>query len=120
MNRRPPNLTLTVTLCPYTTRFRSGGATFGIRPFGVEAQRILRLEKGHVIVGQDTDGLTHPHEAGMEWAISRAKPFFLGGRAIAMLCERGLERRLVGFILVDPAGPKIGRASCRERVCQYV
>src|SRR3546814_1059342 len=22
-----------------------------------------------------------------------------------MLCERGLERRLVGFILVDPAGP---------------
>src|SRR3546814_15330161 len=46
-----------------------------------------------------------PHEAGMEWATSRAKPFFLGGRAIAMLCERGLERRLVGFILVDPAGP---------------
>src|SRR3546814_8507282 len=35
----------------------AAGATFGIRPFGVEAQRILRLEKGHVIVGQDTDGL---------------------------------------------------------------
>src|SRR5690606_36047453 len=31
-----------------------------IRPFGVETQRLLRLEKGHVIIGQDTDGMTHP------------------------------------------------------------
>ena len=30
--------------------------------FGVEAQRLLRLEKGHIIVSQDTDGLTHPSE----------------------------------------------------------
>ena len=36
------------------------GKPFGIRPFGVEAQRVLRLEKGHIIVGQDTDGLTNP------------------------------------------------------------
>ena len=42
----------------------AAGAPFGIRPFGVEAQRVLRLEKGHIIVGQDTDGLTHPYEAG--------------------------------------------------------
>jgi sarcosine oxidase subunit alpha len=28
----------------------------GHRPFGVEAQRMLRLEKGHLIVAQDTDG----------------------------------------------------------------
>ena len=44
------------------------GERFGIRAFGVEAQRILRLEKGHVIVGQDTDGLTHPLEIGAERA----------------------------------------------------
>ncbi len=36
------------------------GKTHGIRPFGVEAQRVLRLEKGHIIIGQDTDGLTNP------------------------------------------------------------
>ena len=36
----------------------AAGADLGRRPFGVEAQRILRLEKGHLIVGQDTDGLT--------------------------------------------------------------
>jgi sarcosine oxidase subunit alpha len=28
----------------------------GLRCFGVEAQRVLRLEKGHLIIGQDTDG----------------------------------------------------------------
>src|SRR3546814_4029403 len=33
------------------------GQPEGIRPFGVEAQRVLRLEKGHIIIGQDTDGL---------------------------------------------------------------
>jgi sarcosine oxidase subunit alpha len=41
-----------------------GGESVGIAPFGVEAQRVLRLEKGHIIVGQDTDGLTNPVEAG--------------------------------------------------------
>jgi sarcosine oxidase subunit alpha len=40
-------------------RLMEAGKPFGIVPFGVEAQRILRLEKGHIIVGQDTDGLTN-------------------------------------------------------------
>ena len=71
----------------------------GARPFGVEAQRVLRLEKGHVIVGQDTDGLTFPHEAGLEWAIAKGKPFFIGQRAIQAQAGRPLTRRLVGFTL---------------------
>ena len=41
------------------------GRPFGICPFGVEAQRLLRLEKRHVIVGVDIDALTSPYEAGM-------------------------------------------------------
>ena len=49
------------------------GQPFGIKPFGVEAQRVLRLEKGHIIIGQDTDGLTHPYEADMAWAISKTQ-----------------------------------------------
>ena len=79
------------------------GKPFGIRPFGVEAQRVLRLEKGHLIVGQDTDGLTFPQEAGMEWAIAGKKPFFVGQRAIAVQAARPLTRRLVGFTLPPDA-----------------
>jgi len=83
---------------------RAAGAEFGMKPFGVEAQRILRLEKGHIIISQDTDGLTHPHEAGMAWAISRRKPFFFGRRAIEAQMKRGLTRKLVGFTLTEPDG----------------
>jgi sarcosine oxidase subunit alpha len=70
-----------------------------IRPFGVEAQRVLRLEKGHVIVGQDTDGLTTPREAHMDWAVKEDKPFFIGQRSLAIINSRELKRRLVGFVL---------------------
>ena len=58
------------------------GSRVGIRPFGVEAQRLLRLEKGHIIIGQDTDGLTTPLEAALEWALKMDKPFFVGQRSL--------------------------------------
>ncbi|HEY2111279.1 MAG TPA: glycine cleavage T C-terminal barrel domain-containing protein, partial [Dongiaceae bacterium] len=83
----------------------AAGGTAGIRPFGVEAQRVLRLEKGHIIIGQDTDGLTHPFEADMAWAIAKNKAYFMGGRSIAIQTARPLTRKLVGFTLDDPAAP---------------
>ncbi len=81
------------------------GRDDAIRPFGVEAQRMLRLEKGHIIISQDTDGLTIPHEADMAWAIGRKKPYFVGGRSIDIQVARGIERKLVGFEIADPAVP---------------
>jgi sarcosine oxidase subunit alpha len=86
-------------------RLMEAGKPFGIVPFGVEAQRILRLEKGHIIVGQDTDGLTHPAEANMEWALAKKKPFYVGKRAVDMQMTKGVTRRLVGFALVDRNAP---------------
>ncbi len=82
-------------------RLMEAGRADGIRPFGVEAQRLLRLEKGHVIVGQDTDGLTTPAEADMSWAVARGKPFFVGARAMTVQDRRPLTRKLVGFVLSD-------------------
>ncbi|HLO77246.1 MAG TPA: aminomethyltransferase family protein, partial [Magnetospirillum sp.] len=80
------------------------GAGHGIRPVGIEAQRVLRLEKGHIIVGQDTDGLTHPAEAAMGWAVGRKKVDFLGKAAMDALEAKGLTRKLVGFELDAAAG----------------
>ncbi|HXG23306.1 MAG TPA: glycine cleavage T C-terminal barrel domain-containing protein, partial [Chthonomonadales bacterium] len=68
-------------------------------PFGVEAQRVLRLEKAHVIVSQDTDGLTTPREAKMSWAVKMDKPFFVGQRSLQILEKKPPERVLVGFTL---------------------
>jgi len=75
------------------------GAEVGVRPFGVEAQRLLRLEKGHLIVGQDTDGLTNPFEADLSWAVKMDKRFFVGQRSLAILQKRTQARHLVGFVL---------------------
>ncbi|MEC7490407.1 MAG: 2Fe-2S iron-sulfur cluster-binding protein [Pseudomonadota bacterium] len=81
-------------------RIMTVGAKFGLRPFGVEAQRLLRLEKGHIIVGQDTDGLTNPYEAAMHWAIHTKKDFFIGKRSLEILKAKK-RRSLVGFTLVN-------------------
>ncbi|MEJ2141400.1 MAG: glycine cleavage T C-terminal barrel domain-containing protein [Gammaproteobacteria bacterium] len=74
------------------------GKQYGIRPFGVEAQRRLRMEKGHIIVGQDTDGLTTPYEAGMPWAVHLKKTFFVGRQTLAIMKDN-TDRVLVGFQL---------------------
>ncbi len=81
----------------------AAGSNEGIRPFGVEAQRLLRLEKGHIIVGQDTDGLTTPHEAALEWAVKLDKPFFVGQRSLQVAARQKLRQRLVGIALSAPA-----------------
>ncbi len=78
------------------------GDSLGILPVGVEAQRILRLEKGHIIVGQDTDGLTFPEEAGLGWAVSNKKGYFIGGPALAHFDRTPVSRQLTGFVLQDP------------------
>lgn len=75
------------------------GAEFALKPFGVEAQRILRLEKGHLIVGQDTDALSDPLAAGLESLVRFDKPAFHGRDALVRLKEMGPRARLVGFHL---------------------
>ncbi|PSB21891.1 FAD-dependent oxidoreductase [Phormidesmis priestleyi ULC007] len=77
------------------------GFEYDICPFGVEAQRLLRLEKGHLIIGQDTDGLTTPIEAGLEWAVKMDKSFFIGQRSLQILAKRPIKQILIGFML-DP------------------
>ena len=70
-----------------------------VKPFGVEAQRLLRLEKGHIIVGQDTDGVTHALELDVPWALKMDKPFFIGQRSLRILAKLPQRQKLVGFTL---------------------
>ncbi len=75
------------------------GADHGLRAFGTEAQRLLRLEMGHLITGHDTDGLTHPYEAGTEFAIKMSKPFFIGQRSLQIIQNKPVKKKLVPFML---------------------
>ena len=81
------------------------GKDLQIMPIGIEAQRVLRLEKGHIIIGQDTDAMSNPLEVRMDWAIARKKPFFVGGRTISELGTTEQTRSLVGFVVRDPKAP---------------
>jgi sarcosine oxidase subunit alpha len=78
------------------------GEDLGVRPFGVEAQRILRLEKGHFIVGQDTDGLSQGFGMGADWAIKLDKDDFAGKPELRWQQERGDYPHLVAIQTEDP------------------
>jgi len=73
------------------------GADLGARPFGLEPQRILRLEKGHVIVSQDTDSESNVLEAAMPWIYKADKDDFVGKWATGQVADRGLRWMLAGF-----------------------
>ncbi len=79
------------------------GKEFGVKPFGVETQRVLRLEKKHVIVGQDTDALSNPFEADMAWTVKFEKDDFIGKPALRAAEKKESERRLVGFVMKNSA-----------------
>ena len=84
------------------------GEEFGILPFGVEAQRVLRLEKKHLIPGQDTDVMSNPLEADMAWAVKFEKDDFIGREALKQVSERGYRNRMVGFVMENGAVPEDG------------
>lgn len=81
----------------------AAGQDLGIRPHGLQALFALRLEKGHVIVGMDTELDSTPRRLGMDWAVSMDKPEFLGRDALARTVPLPDERRLVGLRMPAPA-----------------
>ncbi len=78
------------------------GKDLGVGPFGIEAQRVLRLETGHLIVGQDTDGLTKAYSAGLDWAVKLDKDDFVGKPELLWQQQNQAGPRLVAVQPVDP------------------
>ena len=85
------------------------GGDLGVAPFGLEAQRIMRLEKGHFIVGQDTDALTKAPTAGLEWLIRLDKPDFCGRPELQWALEgeqgAGEAQELPRLVALQPNDP---------------
>ena len=81
----------------------AAGAQYDITPYGTEAMHVLRAEKGFIIVGQDTDGTVTPFDAGLDWAVGKKKPDFVGKRSMARpdIVAPG-RKQLVGLLTDDP------------------
>jgi sarcosine oxidase, subunit alpha len=90
------------------------GAAGGIAAFGLEAHRILRLEKQHILVGRDTDAESDPFEVGLGWMVKEDKDDFLGLRAVRGLKKAGPQERLVGFTASDEWLPPEGASVMRD------
>jgi sarcosine oxidase subunit alpha len=85
------------------------GAEFGIRPFGLEPQRILRLQKMHILVGQDTDSESNPYGAAMPWIVKLDKDEdFIGKWALERAAQMPSETALVGFTMQNGYVPTEG------------
>ena len=90
------------------------GDSFGLVPFGLDALDRLRLEKGFLHIGTDTDGTTVPDDVG--WGASAAqKPGdFIGKRSLQLPeNRRGDRRQLVGL---KAQGSTQLRVGCHLRV----
>jgi sarcosine oxidase subunit alpha len=102
----------------------AAGATWDVRPHGLDALDMLRLEKGHVYLAQDTMPDDHPTKLGLGWAIGRDKGDFVGklvGLRFDATPQRGhpltVDGRIVGRVTScadsEAVGASIGLAWVR-------
>ena len=82
------------------------GAKHDITPHGLETLRLLRLEKGHIIIGQDTDFDSGPRNLGLEFAVKLDKPSFVGKIAVVRNLQTPLRHRLALLRFDDGAPPE--------------
>jgi aminomethyltransferase len=87
-------------------RLRRKGEALGLKPCGLGARDLLRLEMGYCLYGNDIDRTTNPLEAGLGWTVKLDKDEFVGKEALLEAKESGLRRRLAGF---EVDGKRIAR-----------
>ena len=75
------------------------GEEFGIKPAGLGARDLLRLEASYLLYGNDMDETTNPIEAGLSWTVKFDKGDFIGKEALLKVKEEKPKRKLVGMIL---------------------
>jgi len=99
------------------------GQEFGIQNFGLEAQSTLRLEKGHLIIGSESEQRTTLHDVGLGFLWNR-KPFAKTVGAVALDDTEKQKGRLklVGIKLADAAlsTPRDGSIIVDTKIRGYV
>jgi sarcosine oxidase subunit alpha len=86
------------------TRMQQHGAALDAVLLGIEALSILRTEKGYIMIGKDSDGLTLPHDLGMDGPRRRRSGEFIGKRSLFTEAAQRVDRRqLVGLSVDDGA-----------------
>jgi sarcosine oxidase subunit alpha len=81
-------------------------AEIGAVLYGIEALQVLRIEKGYLHIGTDTDGTTLPADVGLARGIERNPAAFVGRRSLSRPAALDAQRlQLVGLQPVDGRAP---------------
>jgi sarcosine oxidase subunit alpha len=82
----------------------------GATPYGIESLSVLRAEKGYILIGTDTDGMTLPDDLGVSGPLRAKKVDFVGKRSLLTPdALRPDRRQFVGLLPLDPrAVPHVG------------
>lgn len=83
----------------------AAGRDANIKPIGLGARDTLRLEMGFCLYGNDIDDTTSPLEAGLGW-ITKFTKDFTNSANLKKQKETGLQKKLVGFRMVDKGIPR--------------
>jgi aminomethyltransferase len=86
----------------------NAGRSVGLKPAGLGARDTLRLEKGYALYGNDIDEHTTPLEADLGWVVDFDKPDFIGKEALQAQRAKGVEKKLIGFMLLQQGVPRKG------------
>ena len=84
------------------------GAGKGLKPAGLGARDLLRLEMAYLLYGNDIGEETTPIEAGAAWTVNFEKGDFLGRAPLQRQTQQGPSRRLVAFELLQKSVPRHG------------
>ena len=88
-------------------KIRSAGNNYGIKPVGLGARDVLRLEAGMCLYGNDIDEQTSPVEAKLNFAVRLDKKTdFIGRDAIQKLKRDGPSRVRTGFKITGKGIPR--------------
>ncbi|AEH51924.1 glycine cleavage system aminomethyltransferase GcvT [Pseudothermotoga thermarum] len=74
------------------------GKEFGIKPAGLGARDVCRLEASYMLYGNDIDETVTPLEAGLGWTVKFEKDF-IGKESLLKQKENGVKRRIRGLKL---------------------
>ncbi len=84
------------------------GKAAGLKPAGLGARDLLRLEMAYLLYGNDISEDTTPLEANAGWVVAFSKGDFIGRDALIRQREGGIPRQLVAFELAQKAVPRHG------------
>lgn len=99
------------------------GKEFNIKNFGVEAQNVLRMEKCHIILGQESEQRTNLLDVGLGFLWNRNKPEAKTVGAVALRQAESDQTRLklVGFKMENNGrAPRDGSLIVDAKVRGYI